>query len=187
MKRDIVVIGAGSHASVVIDLIEQSGRDRIVGLLDDTKTGFFDGHKIIGTTAILQELRHLHTEYFIVAVGNNKTRKDLYQKAIHWRLIPITVIHPSASISPKAIIGAGSVVMPHVVVNAHTEIGCNVILNTGCTVDHHNLIHDHVHLAPGVHLAGHVIVKADSLVPIGTAVPPGRRVSYDSAGQAIHY
>ena len=183
MTRELVVIGAGSHASVVIDIIEQVGKDRIVGLLDDTKTGEYDGYKILGTTAILQELVHLHTEYFIVAIGDNETRRTLYQKALHWRLIPLTIIHPSAQISPKAIIGEGTVMMPNVVVNAHAEIGDNIILNTGCTVDHHCVVHNHAHLAPGVHLAGNVSVAQGALVGIGKSVRPNSMI--DEGGRIV--
>ena len=172
MKRELVILGAGAHASVIIDMVEQVGKDVIVGLLDDRKTGRYEGYAILGTMACLPELIHLHTEYFIVAIGDNEIRQHLFQTALHWRLIPMTVIHPSASISPKAEIGVGTVIMPHVVVNAHARIGKNVILNTGCTVDHHCLVGDHAHIAPGANLAGNVNVHNGALVKIGSAIPP---------------
>ena len=62
------------------------------------------------------------------------------------------------------------------VINPGTEIGTNVILNTGCTVDHHNQIGDHVHIAPGVNTGGDVTIGEGTLLGIGSTVMPGRVV-----------
>jgi carbonic anhydrase/acetyltransferase-like protein (isoleucine patch superfamily) len=51
-----------------------------------------------------------------------------------------------------------------------------VILNTSCSVDHHNVIGDHVHIAPGARLGGHVTIGEGTLVGIGATVLPGCRV-----------
>jgi acetyltransferase-like isoleucine patch superfamily enzyme len=75
------------------------------------------------------------------------------------------------------------------IVNPGSTIGANVILNTGCTVDHHNRIGDHSHIAPGVHLGGDVEVGEGALIGIGATVMPQRRVgcrSVVSAGALIH-
>jgi acetyltransferase-like isoleucine patch superfamily enzyme len=49
-------------------------------------------------------------------------------------------------------------------------------LNTGCTIDHHNVIGCHVHIAPGVHLGGDVEIGDCSLIGIGASVKPGMRI-----------
>ena len=49
-------------------------------------------------------------------------------------------------------------------------VEADVILNTGCTVDHHNQIGDHAHIAPGVHLGGEVVIGEGTLVSIGATV-----------------
>lgn len=63
-----------------------------------------------------------------------------------------------------------------VVVNTGSVIGADVILNTGCTVDHHNRIGDHAHIAPGVHMGGEVEVGEGALVGIGATVMPRKRI-----------
>ena len=178
MKRKVVVIGAGSHAAVVIDLIEQIGRDTIIGIVDDSPIAeTYEGYGLLGDHTVLPELKHLHVEYFIVAIGDNTVRQALFEEAVRCGLIPMTIIHPSAQISPKATIGGGTGIMANVAVNAYVHVGENVILNTGCTVDHHCVIGDHAHVAPGVHLAGAVWVKNGVLVGIGRAIPPNRVVA----------
>jgi acetyltransferase-like isoleucine patch superfamily enzyme len=57
-------------------------------------------------------------------------------------------------------------------VNPSSAIGENVILNTGCTIDHHNHLGDHVHIAPGVSLGGEVTIGKGTLVGIGATVIP---------------
>jgi len=61
-------------------------------------------------------------------------------------------------------------------VNPCSTIGANVILNTGCSIDHHNQIGDHVHIAPGVHTGGTVKVGDGSLVGIGATIMPGLKI-----------
>ena len=67
-------------------------------------------------------------------------------------------------------ISAGAVVV------TASRIGRGVILNTGCTVDHHSVIGDYAHIAPGAHLGGEVSVGALSIVGIGAVVLPRCRV-----------
>jgi len=64
------------------------------------------------------------------------------------------------------IIGAGS----------HGQVVADILLNTGCTIDHHNRIGDHAHIAPGVHLGGQVEIGQGALVGIGATVLPQRRI-----------
>jgi acetyltransferase-like isoleucine patch superfamily enzyme len=55
-------------------------------------------------------------------------------------------------------------------------VGSNVILNTGCSIDHHNVIGDHAHIAPGARLGGNVTVGQGTLIGIGAIVLPGRHI-----------
>ena len=75
------------------------------------------------------------------------------------------------------------------VINPRSTIGANVIINTGCTVDHHNRIESHAHIAPGAHLGGDVSIGEGTLVGIGATVMPQRQVgqwSVVSAGALVH-
>ena len=48
---NIIIIGAGGHSKVIIDIIRELGNYNIVGIYDDNKTGYFSGIKIIGKIA----------------------------------------------------------------------------------------------------------------------------------------
>jgi sugar O-acyltransferase (sialic acid O-acetyltransferase NeuD family) len=63
-----------------------------------------------------------------------------------------------------------------VIINTGSRIGQDVILNTACTIDHHNYIGDHTHIAPGVHLGGDVEIGEGTLIGIGATVMPQCRI-----------
>ena len=62
--------------------------------------------------------------------------------------------------------------MAGVIINCGSTIGENVILNTGCTVDHHNKIAAHVHIAPGTHLGGEVSAEEGVFIGLGASILP---------------
>lgn len=175
-KEKLIVFGAGGHAKVVIDIIEQQGIYAIAGLLDDDPKhqgrNFF-GYPVLGTRAALPALISAQLHHAIVTIGDNAIRAAvaLLLDAQGWRCA--SAVHPRASIGRGVEIGAGSVIMAGCVVNADTTLGANVIVNTGATVDHDCRIGDAVHIAPGCHLCGGVSVGTGSLLGAGTTVTPG--------------
>ena len=165
MNRNVVIIGAGGHGRVVADTIELSG-DKVIGFLDDNAQSD-EKLNIIGKNADAYKYCDGET-YLFVAIGNCKVRKDIMDKLPNAKWY--TAIHPSAVISPSAIIGKGSCVLPNAVVNNSAVIGKGVVVNTGATVDHDNVIGDYSLLACGVHLAGTVSVGECTWVGVGTTI-----------------
>src|SRR5699024_422623 len=66
---------------------------------------------------------------FCIAIGNNNTRKNIFERLS----IPLQqytkLIHPSAVVSNSARIGNGTVVMPNAVINADTRLGNHCIVH----------------------------------------------------------
>ena len=80
----IILIGAGGHARSCIDIIELSGKFRIVGLVERDNAVIQEnlGYPIIGSDKDLQILRQKY-EYAIVTVGQIKspaTRIRIFQQ-----------------------------------------------------------------------------------------------------------
>lgn len=175
-KKKLVVFGAGGHAKVVIDIIEQQGDYEIAGLLDDNlghRGKRFFGYPVLGTRADLPALLSAQLRHAIVTIGDNASRAAVavYLEKHGWRFA--NAVHPRASIGRGVKIGPGSVVMAGCVVNADAYLGDQVIINTGATVDHDCRIEDAVHIAPGCHLCGGVRVRLGSFVGAGSTVTPG--------------
>ena len=175
-KEKLIVFGAGGHAKVVIDIIEQQGQYEIAGLLDDDPrhmgTRFF-GYPALGTRAELPGLLSQQLCHAIVTIGDNASRAAVatYLQQQGWRFA--SAVHPRASVGRGVRIEPGSVVMAGCVINADASLGAQVIVNTGATVDHDCRIADAVHIAPGCHLCGGVSVGPGSLLGAGSTVTPG--------------
>ena len=176
----LLIIGASGHGKVVADTAEACGFTDIAFLDDVWPEKTMNAHwPVVGVPA--RERSPL-----FCAVGNNQTRARLFDK-LCLDDSPV-LIHPHASISRYAAIGAGSLVVAGSVVTADASIGRGVILNTGCSVDHDCQIGDFVHISPGAHLAGGVCVGARSWIGIGAAVREGIRIGRDvmvAAGAAV--
>jgi acetyltransferase EpsM len=170
----VLLYCAGGHAQVVADCIlemQQGGADiSLAGFLDDNPSligSSILGHRILGPISSAHAFPH---DAAFIAVGNNRMRAALFEKALKMEEVLTSIIHPSAVIARNVMIGRGTVIMPGVVVNTGTLIGSNVIINTSASVDHQCVLSDHVHLAPGVHLAGTVKIGEGALLGIGVSV-----------------
>lgn len=170
MNEKVIIIGAGGHGRVIADIVELNG-DRILGYLDDIRSGTVNGYEILGTTEDVGKF----DSYYIAAIGNNKSRKQIMNKEVKW----YTAVHPSAVVSKDAQIGCGSAVMANAVVSAGTKLGRGVIVNTAATVDHDCVIDDYVHVSPGAHLAGAVKIEECSWIGIGASVIECIEISRD--------
>lgn len=168
----LIVLGAGGHAKVVLDAAEQSGAYSQFSFVDPhTRAQTLGRHQVFRKVSEVQSATH-----FVVAIGDNELRRNIFFEAIGHGLLPSTIVHPRAIVAPSASIGAGTVALAGVVINAEAIIGRNCIINTGAIVEHDCRIGDHVHVAPGSTMAGGVDVGDNSLIGVGSTVIPYMRV-----------
>lgn len=191
--KEIIIIGAGGHAKVIMDIIFQRKKflnDNLVirGILDDTfkekeRKELF-GIPIIGKVDKILELPN--DIYYVIAIGNNNIRKKISQN--YKKLNYITLIHPKAIIGENIDIGNGTVLMAGSIVNSYTKIGKHCIINTGSIIEHDNIIKDYVHISPGAILCGGVSVEEETWVGAGSTIIQGLiigRKSIIGAGAVI--
>ncbi|HGM1636335.1 TPA: NeuD/PglB/VioB family sugar acetyltransferase [Neisseria gonorrhoeae] len=166
-NRKLAVIGAGGHGKVVAELAAALGTYGEIVFLDDRTQGSVNGFPVIGTTLLLEN--SLSPEQFdiTVAVGNNRIRRQITEKAAALGFKLPVLIHPDATVSPSAIIGQGSVVMAKAVVQAGSVLKDGVIVNTAATVDHDCLLDAFVHISPGAHLSGNTRIGEESRIGTG--------------------
>jgi sugar O-acyltransferase (sialic acid O-acetyltransferase NeuD family) len=176
----VLIVGAGGHAQVVADALQQSRNSAMpflpVGYVDDHTA--LHGQVILGLPVLgsIASLSHVPHDAVVIGIGNNAIRRRLFEQLGTQNERLIVVRHPAAVIAPDVVIGDGTVVMAGAIINTGVRIGTNVILNTGCTIDHHNQIGDHAHVAPGAHLGGDVRVGEETLLGIGAVVMPQRHI-----------
>jgi UDP-perosamine 4-acetyltransferase len=185
----LVLVGAGGHAKVVIEVARAAGRFNLVGLIDPRPAAAeVLGVPVLGGDEILPRLRAEGIAWAFVALGGNAVRERIGAalRAAGFRLA--TIAHPSAEVMPSARLGEGVVAMARVVVSAEARVDDLAILNTGAVVEHDNCIGAAAHIAPLAALAGNVRVGARALIGVGSAIRPGISVGEDAvvgAGSAV--
>ena len=163
------IFGASGHGKAAIELAEI--QDEVEGVFDDDPLR----KEVLGYPVTqLQDDLDLTRSYFI-AIGNNRIRKEVAQR-ISAKATYGTLIHPSAIVSKRTVIGGGTVVMEGAVIKVDSAVGSQVIVNTGASVDHDCKIGDFVHLAPRAALCGGVSVGEGTLVGAGSVVIPGIKI-----------
>lgn len=186
----LVVLGAGGHARVVIEILEELGGWDIVGCLaPEPMVREVLGYPVLGGDDRLAELIQAGVRSAIVAVGDNRLRRKIAQRALELGVELVTAVSPSAKVSSRATLGEGVVVAPGAVINTGARLGDGVIVNTGATVDHGCQVGPYAHIAPGCHLAGDVLVGEGSLLGIGACVLPRIRIgswAVVGAGAVVH-
>ena len=171
---DLVLIGAGGHARVVLDILLVRNEHRIVGALDadpalvGTK---IHGVEVLGPIQLLEKLRRQqHARGAIVAIGDNRVRRGYLRELDMAGLEAVNAIHPWSSVSPRATLGRNVVICAGAIVCIGAQIGDSTILNTGCRVDHECVVGEAAHLAPNATLAGRVTVGAEAFIGMGANV-----------------
>jgi sugar O-acyltransferase (sialic acid O-acetyltransferase NeuD family) len=183
----IVLIGAGGHAKVLLDLLAELRCFRVIGLLDDRVPAgrLVNGHRVLGPVSReqLHELRDQGVRLAINAVGGVTVRP--LRVAIWDRIrtagfgLP-TLVHPRAAVDASAQLGEGAQVLAGAYVGASTVVGDNCIINSGTVIAHDCTIEDHAHIAPGAILAGGVTIGRNSLVGMGASAYLGVTVGAEA-------
>jgi sugar O-acyltransferase (sialic acid O-acetyltransferase NeuD family) len=205
-RRPLVVVGGGEHARVVVDTARASGAWDVLGIVDPEPAE---------RTRSLLRVDHLGSDadYLASVVGVPRDRLVALVLGIGGIGVPVarraavarydvagagpwaTLVHPSAWVSPAAVLGPGVVVLACAVVNAGAEIGAQAIVNSGAIVEHDALVGAFAHVGPGAVLGAgaqlgdgafagmgcqirdHVTVGPEAVVGMGavvtTDVPPG--------------
>ncbi len=175
----LIIWGAGGHAKVVLDVALATDVFSEIAFLDErpleTTVGY-RGRQILNPDEGIAILKAQEFGHFLVAIGDNRTRARCFEEGLRHGLIPATLTHPQAIVSPSARVGPGTLVMPRAVINADATIGDNCILNTGAIVEHDCAVGNHVHLSPASVLGGDVAVEAFAHLGIGAVALPGARI-----------
>jgi UDP-perosamine 4-acetyltransferase len=171
--QGVVVLGAGGHAKVCIELLNAMQQPVAVCVAGADAPELCMGVPVLRGDHHLAELRHHGFERVFVALGSNPLRERLAAQARALGFQLVNAISPASIVSPSARIGAGVAIMAGALINAEAVIEDLVIVNTGASVDHDCRIAAAAHLAPGTRLAGNVLVGARALLGIGSSVLPG--------------
>lgn len=183
MSGAVVIVGAGGHARVVADALLCAGIE-VLGFIDrDTAlhgTSIY-GLPILGDDEALSGMVRSHCLLANGIGGVGLEQAVPLRRKVQERLEAAGysfcgVRHPSAQISPRAILADDVQVFAGGVVQPGAKIARGVIINTRSIVEHDCQIGAFVHCAPGSVVCGEVTLEADVHVGAGAVIRQGLRL-----------
>ncbi len=189
-KNGVVVIGAGGHAKVCIEVLISMGYIVAFCINDSDSPNECLKIPVLHGDENLVRLRSEGFSKVFIAIGSNEVRSKLFLFCSKLGYEVVSAISPYSIISKTATLGTGIAVMVGSVINSESIIGDLSIINTGATIDHDCVIGDAVHVAPQCVLAGNVKVGRNSFLGVGCNVIPniniGENVIIGAGGVVIH-
>lgn len=163
MKR-LLIIGAGGFGQMIQETAKLLGYEDVVFLDDASK------HRdVIGKCCDYKTFLEQY-DTAVAALGDNGQRLYWTEKLLKAGYQVPAIIHPSAIVSPSAVIGAGSFIMQRAVVNTHTIVEHGVLINSGAVVDHDSYV------CKGAHIGLGSVVKANCNIDVKRKVEAGEVV-----------
>lgn len=161
-RRRLIIIGAGGFAKSVVDSYDRA-RYQLVGFIDERPSLTEHlGYPVLAHT--LDDLSDVDGYAYFIAIGHNGNRRRWFDELDQKRLRIITVIDPSAIVSPRAELGRGCFVGKLAVVNATAVIGDDCIINTRALVEHGCCVSNHVNISTNAVINGDVTVGEGSFI-----------------------
>jgi sugar O-acyltransferase (sialic acid O-acetyltransferase NeuD family) len=173
-KKELYLIGAGGHASVILDALE--GVDlRVSGVITNDAKESFQNIPILGNDEFALSLDPKKVE-FVLGVGtinNSGLRSKIYTRYKELGFSFVSVKHNSAVISSNANLAEGCQVLAGAIVGPGANIGANTIINNRALIEHHCEIGAHCHVGPGAVVCGGVRLGEGSFIGAGSTTIQG--------------
>ena len=175
---DVVIIGAGGFGREALDVAEATihqGRDlRIAGVLDDalstTGADLLQRRGVAFLGGLTSWLNQPDDVEFVVAVGDPATRERLADRLEAAGLRAATLVHPSAVVGTRVVLGPGTVVCGGVQLSTEVTTGRHVHVSAGALIGHDVTTADFVSINPGAIISGGVQLGRGTLVGAGAVV-----------------
>jgi UDP-perosamine 4-acetyltransferase len=169
---EILILGGGGHAGVLVDLITLLHQYNIVGVLDrKLKRGSeIYGYTVLGNDDLLSDFRNKGIKNICIAVGSikkNDIRKALFEKVKHSGYFCPSLI------GRNVIIAEGVQIMAGAIIQTGSIIGDDTIINTGSILEHDSIIGKHVHIGPGSVLSGGCTIGDGTFIGAGSTIIQG--------------
>ena len=163
-----VIIGAGTSAVAVADILMQDRNIKLVGFvgLEEEESiqleGTYKDLPVLGGKDFLNRLIDDGVAGFVVGVGDNRLREKRFYEASSAGLVPVSAISPAAVIELSVRIGPGVIISPGVVLCHGVELGENSCIDPGVVIEGYTVIGENCSIAAGGIIGGKVKIGRGS-------------------------
>jgi len=169
-RQKLAILGTSLFAPEVADIVEECGELEVSVFVENwdraRTTGTLLGRPIVW----LEDAAPLAATHLALCSLGTTKRRSFVEAAAAMGFRFATVVHPTARVSRRSVVGCGSFVSAGVVVSAQTRLGAHVIVNRGVLVGHDTVVGDYVTLSPGANIAGGVSIGPGTYVGMGAVV-----------------
>lgn len=186
MDSGIIVYGTGGTSLDLLETLEAINLRQptwnILGFVDDNPelTGqSVIGYPVLGTGAVLAAPPFNEA---MIAIGVGNDRNLTVRRSIRGRLAALdpacgdhrfpTIVHPTASVSPRAQIGPGSVLLTGCTVGSEAIVGRHVLVMETARVGHHDIVRDFSTVGALTSLGGLVEIGEEAYLGMSCTVRP---------------
>jgi len=174
MSDSVLLIGAGGHASVLLEMLIQQ-KVHIIGYVSPcsaaNKKLFSDLHWFKNDDDIYQfDKLTIKLVNGIGSLPGNTRRSDLYRQQKKLGYSFATLVSQESTVSAYAFLEEGVQVMRGAIIQTGARVGYNSIVNTGSIIDHDCSIGNNNHIAPGATISGQVTSKENVHFGTGSSV-----------------
>lgn len=175
----LAILGAVGNC---LDIVDAWKALRSAALTEDDLIGFLDdgclGTVVAGLPVLgpLAQANTMDGVRFICGIGGPRSYRQKPEIVARLGLPQqrfATIVHPAATVSPSARIGAGSCILANTTVCANVEIGMHVMMLPGCVIGHDTAIGDCSILAAGVIVSGNVRIGRNCYLGAGSVLRDG--------------
>jgi sugar O-acyltransferase (sialic acid O-acetyltransferase NeuD family) len=177
---DLIVVGGGGHAKVVISIISKLGCYRLLGYTDLKDRGKLLDVPFLGSDEVLKSSSVKSPKPDLVLglgqVGLGDLRRELWERLRPYAMNFPPLVSPDATVNEAVSIADSAVVCDGAVVNAGAHLGCGAIVNTNSTIEHDVVLEEWVHVGPGATICGDTLVGERSMIGAGAVVIEGIKI-----------
>lgn len=172
----IILLGAGGHARVVLDVLGLCGYVLAgVSAPELMRGSRWQGVEVLGAD---ERVLRLEADQLLLVNGVGVIPGQSVRRTVHDRFSEkgyrfISLVHPSAIVSTSVELAESVQVMAGAIVQPGSRIATGVVVNTGARIDHDCQIGEHAFIGPGATVCGDVRVEAGGFIGAGAVLLPG--------------
>jgi UDP-perosamine 4-acetyltransferase len=174
--KQLIMLGAGGHAKVLIQTLNAQGRVVHAALSHDGRTHINTFPvRVMGKDDLLEGLEPSRVLLIngVGAVADTEKRREVFQRVLAAGFQCLQIVHPSVIFAGTGHRGRGVQIMAGAVIQSDAVLSDNVLINTRAVIEHDCCIGPHCHIASGAVLCGQVRLAAGVLVGAGAIIRQG--------------
>jgi sugar O-acyltransferase (sialic acid O-acetyltransferase NeuD family) len=179
IMKKIIVVGASGHSAEIDDYFNMEKQfgftptKEIIGFIDDSESSYASYKFSAPFLGSIKSHQVRSDCFYIMGIANVKYRRPIAEKLVAEGASFTSYIHPTATISPSAVIGEGVVIALHVNIGPNVVVGDFTLLNSRCSLGHDTKVGKYNFISPNVCFSGFSSIGDENLFGINSATIPG--------------